>query len=160
MESKGTPFAPVRGCGVLIADDEPEIREVLNDGLRHQGFSVWLAADGAEALDVYRNHREAIDVVLLDVRMPNLDGPATLVAMQEITPQIPCCFMSGDAGHYTEERLRRFGARALLKKPFQIREVAQLLRDVASNDDSGAALAPGALNAARPAQAEQKRCQS
>lgn len=129
---------PVRGRGVLVADDELEIREVLNDGLRHEGFSVWLAADGEQALDVYRSHCEAIDVVLLNVRLDALDGPATLVALQEITPQIPCCFMSDDRGRYTEERLRRFGARALLKKPFQIRDVARLLREVVEIDEAAA----------------------
>lgn len=132
MARKGSPRQAVRACGVLIADDEADIRDLLKDGLRHEGFAVWLAADGIEALEIYRNHREAIDVVLLDVRMPILDGPATLAALQEIAPQLPCCFMSGDLGPFTEERLSRTGSRALLKKPFQIRETARLLREMAA----------------------------
>jgi CheY-like chemotaxis protein len=123
------PPVSVRKRGVLIADDEPAILDALELGLQSEGFSVWLAADGQEALDVYRSHCETIDVVLLDVRMPVLDGPATLVALQQITPTVTCCFMSGYLGHYTEEGLRRFGARAVLKKPFKMREVAQVLRD-------------------------------
>ena len=128
-----TPPVTARKCGVLIADDEPVIRGVLRFGLQQAGFSVWLAADGQEALDLYRGHCETIDVVLLDVRMPVLDGPATLVALQELTPQIPCFFMSGDLGRYTEKALRHFGARAILKKPFRLVEVAQLLREAAQS---------------------------
>jgi CheY-like chemotaxis protein len=47
---------------------------------------VWLAAGGQEALDLYQRHREAIDVVLLDVRMPGLDGPQTLAALRALNP--------------------------------------------------------------------------
>jgi CheY-like chemotaxis protein len=56
--------------GNLVADDEESVRGVLDIGMRQQGFDVWLAADGQKALDLYRRHCEAIDVVLLDVRMP------------------------------------------------------------------------------------------
>ena len=131
--SQETSPVTQRKCGILVADDEPEIRDVLSFGLQQEGFSVWLAADGQEALDLYRGHCETIDVVLLDVRMPRLDGPATLAALQELTPQIPCCFMSGYLGHYTEAGLRHFGARAVLKKPFRLPEVAQVLRELAGS---------------------------
>lgn len=119
-----------RNCGVLVADDEPEIREVLGLGLRRSGFAVWLAADGCEALELYRSRRVAIDVVLLDVRMPRLDGPATLTALQELTPEIPCCFMSGYLGNHTEAQLRRQGARAIFPKPFVLAEVVESLRGI------------------------------
>jgi len=131
-----------RKCGVLVADDEPDIRNVLELGLQQEGFSVWLAADGQEALDLYRGHCETIDVVLLDVRMPRLDGPRTLAALQELTPQIPCCFMSGFLGEYTEAELRTQGARAVLEKPFRLPEVAQVLRRLADDGNGSATRAP------------------
>lgn len=136
--AQATSRATARKCGVLIADDEPAIRDVLRFGLQQEGFSVWLAADGQEALDLYRGHCETIDVVLLDVRMPVLDGPATLVALQELSPQIPCCFMSGYFGHYTEEGLRHFGARAVLMKPFRLPEVTRVVRQLAGSAASDA----------------------
>jgi len=120
-----------RQHGVLIADDEAEVRDVLHDKLQQEGFSVWLAADGQEALDLYRNHCETIDVVLLDVRMPALDGPQTLAALQEITPQVRCCFMSGYLGSYTEENLRDLGAATVFAKPFRLAEVAHVLGELA-----------------------------
>ncbi len=119
-----------RKSGVLVADDEHAIRDVLDCGLRESGFSVWLAANGQEALDLYRDHRAQIDVVLLDVSMPRLDGPRTLAALRELTPELPCCFMSGDLGDYTETELRARGARAVLWKPFLLPDVALVLRCV------------------------------
>ena len=123
--------APGRAHGILVADDDPEVRDAVHDGLRRQGFSVWLAADGQAALDLYRNHCETIDVALLDVCMPGLDGPQTLAALQELTPRIRCCFMTGYLGRYTEQGLRHLGAEAVFTKPFRLAEVAQTLRTMA-----------------------------
>jgi CheY-like chemotaxis protein len=132
-ESPEAPHATPRTYGVLVVDDEGALRRLLGIGLRREGFAVWLAATGREALDLYRRHREIIDTVLLDVLMPGLNGPQTLAALQELNPQIRCCFMSGDLGSYTEERLRSLDAAAVLQKPFPLDEVAQVLRQLASN---------------------------
>ena len=104
---------------------------MLHDKLRQEGFSVWLAADGQEALDLYRTHRETIDVALLDVCMPGLDGPRTLVALQQLTPQIRCCFMSGYLGNHIEKDLCGAGAARVFAKPFRLDEVANVLGQLA-----------------------------
>ncbi len=130
VSQKSSRMMP-RKCGVLVADDEPSIRHMLDLGLHHEGFAVWLAADGQEALELYRGHCETIHVVLLDVLMPRMDGPRTLKAIQVLTPKIPCCFMTGHLGVYTEADLRTQGARAVFAKPFHVPEVAKVLRDIA-----------------------------
>jgi CheY-like chemotaxis protein len=122
-----------RTNGLLIVDDDDGVRGVLNLEMRQQGFTVWLAAGGAEALDLYRQHSEVIDVVLMDVRMPRPDGPQTLVALRELNPHICCCFMSGDLGRYTETDLHELGAAAVLWKPFRSSEVGPLLWGLASH---------------------------
>src|SRR5437016_1778549 len=118
--STEAPNTVLRPYGILVVDDEVCMRGVLTIAMRQQGFVVWLAAACLEALDLYRLHHEAIDVVLMDVRMPGQDGPQTLAALQEVNPQIRCCFMTGDLGNYTEERLRSLGAAAVLRKPFRL----------------------------------------
>jgi CheY-like chemotaxis protein len=125
---KDALLAVGRGHGVLVVDDDADVRDALDAGLRREGFAVWLAADGQAALDLYRNHSETIDVVLLDVRMPGLDGPQTLAALQQLTPQIRCCFMTGYLGSHSTQELRRLGADAVLMKPFHLSEVARVLR--------------------------------
>ena len=123
--------ADARTYGVLIVDDEPCVRGVLNLEMQEQGFTVWLAADGPEALEVYQRHGHTIDVVLMDVRMPRLDGPHTLAALQNHNPQVRCCFMSGNLDSYTEERLSNLGAVAFIQKPFQLEDVSRVVRDEA-----------------------------
>jgi CheY-like chemotaxis protein len=118
---------PERRFGILVVDDEPCLREVVSLGMRQQGFAVWQAAHGQEALDQYRRHHETIDMVLMDVAMPGLDGPQALAALQELNPRIHCCFMSGDLGAYTEARLYDLGAAAVLRKPFHLTGVAEVL---------------------------------
>jgi CheY-like chemotaxis protein len=131
----GSPAA-ARTYGILVVDDEEGVRGVLNVALRQQGFAVWLAAGGQQTLELYWQHRRAIDVVLMDVRMPGLDGPQTLAALQELTPQIRCCFMSGEVGSYAEQGLRSSSAAAVLQKPFPLAEVARVLWALAAEAEA------------------------
>ncbi|OAI50843.1 hypothetical protein AYO44_17490 [Planctomycetaceae bacterium SCGC AG-212-F19] len=124
-----------RKYGILIADDDPTIREVLHVSMQQQGFVVWLAADGQEALDLYQRHCASIHVVLLDVTMPGQDGPETLTALRKINPAVNCCFMTGDVGSYAEARLGLLSASALIRKPFHPAEVAQMLWELAGHPE-------------------------
>jgi len=119
-----------RPLGILIVDDDPSVRAMLEMGLRHHGFVVWLASHGQEALALYRDHAQEIDLVLLDVRMPGMDGPQTLAALQQINPQVRCCFVSGESGEYTQEALLALGAAHYFKKPFSLSGVTQVLRQL------------------------------
>ena len=118
--------------GVLIADDESAILDFLKRGLSLYGFTVWTARSGQEAVEIYRANRQAIAAVLLDVRMPDQDGPSTLAILRAINPDVHCCFMSGDLGQHTQEQLLVGGASHILFKPFPLSEAAQVLRLMAS----------------------------
>jgi DNA-binding NtrC family response regulator len=117
--------------GILIVDDEANVRDMLNTVMCLKGFTVLVAAGGQEALDLYRRHHETVDVVLMDVRMPGPDGPQTLAALQAINPQIRCCFMSGDFGSYSAEKLKNCGAAAILAKPINFAEAGRVLLELA-----------------------------
>lgn len=118
-----------RPLGILVVEDEPLIRKVLGDGLCKRGFEVWVAADGAEAVELYRTFWPRIDVVLSDVHMPGLDGPHTLDALREINPSVRCCFMTGDARPTARSELLSCGALRVFTKPFpSVAEVATELR--------------------------------
>ena len=99
------------------------MRSLLQAVLQHQGFSVWLAANGRDALQLYQQFRPRIDLVLLDVRMPGLDGPQTLAALRRLNPVVVGCFMTGYAGDYTEADLLGHGAVRVFAKPFDFGEL-------------------------------------
>ena len=117
--------------GVLIADDEAAVRNVLEIGLRQQGFEVWSAPDGWLAVQLYDQYRDAIAVVLLDVRMPGLNGPETLAALKELSPTVRCCFLTGDPGLLGEDGLLRLGAVRVFRKPFVLDEVLETVAQLA-----------------------------
>ena len=118
---------PVRPPGVLVVDDDDGVRRVVAAGLRHHGFAVWLAAGGREAVDHYRRHGGAIDVALLDVQMPGRDGPGTLADLRAFDPNVRACFMTGDAGRYTDQVLVGLGALAVFRKPLHLGRLAARL---------------------------------
>jgi len=110
---------------ILVVDDNSSIRAMLDMALTHHGFDVLLASSGEEAISLYRQHRSAISLVLLDVQMPVLDGPSTLAALQACDPRVRCCFMSGNTGPTT------LAGHYLLPKPFpSLNLVASTLRQL------------------------------
>jgi len=130
-EPQDAPSPPLPQQGVLVVDDEASLLALLDIGLRHHGFTVWLAAEGQEAIELYRRHEREIGVVLLDVVMPRLDGVQTFQALQKINPQLRCCFMTGQAGSISDARLLELGAAGVLKKPFSLADVAEIIRQLA-----------------------------
>ena len=134
--------------GVLVVDDEHLVRIMVQLGLERNGFNVWLAPNGPEAIDLYRAHKEDIDVVLLDVCMPGLDGPATLDALRKRNPEVRACFMSGDTGSYEPDELVQRGAARVIAKPFYLDDLANILRLVAH--DISADLIRKCMPAAHP----------
>jgi CheY-like chemotaxis protein len=120
-----TTGAALRQKGILVVEDEDLVRDVLEVGLQQRGFAVWLASNGLEAIEVYDRHRADIDLVLLDVWMPGLDGPKTWTVLEQLNPNLRCCFMSGDLGRYTEDELLALRAARVFRKPFKLDEVVE-----------------------------------
>jgi DNA-binding NtrC family response regulator len=101
---------------------------LLEFSLSQDGYRVWSAADGREALAVYQEHRPEIDLILLDVQMPLLDGPQTLEQIRQIDPEVRCCFMSGGSSVYTLHDLRQLGAGCFFPKPIDLPSMKTMVR--------------------------------
>lgn len=80
---------------VLVVDDEPGVRELVRAVLQRSGLTVLVAEDGRSAVEIFRARAAEISLVLLDLRMPGLDGEETLAAMREIRPEVESILMSG-----------------------------------------------------------------
>jgi CheY-like chemotaxis protein len=113
--------------GILIVDDDPLLRMLLNLGLRHHGFRVWQAGGGREAVAMYRQYGALIHLVLLDVQMPDLDGRHTLAALREVERGVRVCFLCGSAEGDDPEELVTLGAVGVLAKPFRLDGLVQAL---------------------------------
>jgi CheY-like chemotaxis protein len=111
-----------------VVDDDRLVGIVVQLGLEREGFEVWLAPSGREAINLYRQHGDCIAVVLLDVCMPGLDGPRTLDALRELNPGIHACFMSGNTGSYEPGELLQHGAASVIDKPFPMQQLLDILQ--------------------------------
>ena len=119
-----------RGTGerVLVVDDEAGIRKIAKRTLEAFGYRVLLAGDGAEAIALYGQHQADIAVVLTDMMMPVMDGPATIQALVRLNPQVRIIAASGLA---TDARSAGpAGARVMLflPKPYTAETLLQAIR--------------------------------
>lgn len=116
---------------VLHVDDEPDIREVAALSLEMDpAITVHSVASGREALALLESE-DHVDVILLDVMMPELDGPNTLKLLRSIPghANTPVIFMTARAQSHELDRFLGLGAIAVISKPFDPMTLAQQLRD-------------------------------
>jgi CheY-like chemotaxis protein/HD-like signal output (HDOD) protein len=110
---------------VLIVDDDEAVREILKQALLMRGFHVITAADGNQAMDAIA--RNALDVIILDLLMPNRDGLAVLRDLQHVAGAPPVIFMTGNASPQVREEAVTLGADRFLLKPFELRQLLEEL---------------------------------
>jgi DNA-binding NtrC family response regulator len=114
---------------LLVVEEDDGVRRMLQIALATYGFDVLVAADGREAVEHYRRLGDRVDLVLMDVRMEGLSGPETLSILQQLNPDVRCCFMSGDTSSLRWGELIRLGALQVFPKPFpSVEELARTLR--------------------------------
>lgn len=94
-----------RGETILVADDEPSIRQITRQILESYGYRVLLASDGIEAVEIYRQNHGEIAAVLTDMMMPEMDGPETIRMLAMIDPDVRVIAASGisDKGRMAKE---------------------------------------------------------
>lgn len=118
MEPIGGSDEGARPRTVLIADDEASIVTILSEVLEVAGFRVVTAADGAEALE--RLASAAVDVALLDLRMPGKDGLEVLQEIKRVTPRVEVILITSHASLETSIKALRLGAYDYVLKPFDL----------------------------------------
>lgn len=116
--------------GILIVDSDPAARADLARAMEHQGWFVVTAEDGEEALEVYRADGDRIDVVLVDLQLPGLNGVRVLSELAEIDPDLPTCAMSANVSPYAASAFRRMSATPLFTKPMDIRSLSFILHEM------------------------------
>jgi CheY-like chemotaxis protein len=117
----------IGGGTVLLVDDEEMVRKLCKTALTSLGFNVVLAKDGAEAVEIFRQHQDEIRCVLCDLTMPGMDGWETLAALRKLAPGIPAILASGyDKAHVLDGDHREL-PQAFLSKPFQFQGLREAI---------------------------------
>jgi len=125
----------VRKRTILIADDEPEVVQLVRMILEWEGYTVVAAADGLETLERVETHNP--DLILLDVRMPKMSGLTVLehLAKSEAVA-IPVIMLSVVTTQPEVRAALQRGAVAYLTKPFELKEMTRLVDQILAMDDA------------------------
>ncbi len=115
---------------VLFVDDEDAIREVGEELLQAMGYSVLLARDGKEAVELYEKNGDNIDIVLLDIVMPHMGGSEVYEKMKEINPNIKVLLLSGYSIDGEATDILDRGCDGFIQKPFTMKELSGKIREI------------------------------
>ncbi len=115
---------------VLLVDDEEAVLEVGRELLEVMGYRVITAVDGREAVKAYEKNRHAIDIVLLDMVMPNMGGGDTYDRMKEINPAVKVLLSSGYSINGQATEILHRGCNGFIQKPFNMRQLSARLREI------------------------------
>jgi PAS domain S-box-containing protein len=121
-----------RGAGelVLVVDDEETVRIITRQTLEEYGYRVLVASDGAEAVAEFSRRKDQIDVVLTDMMMPVMDGPATITAMRDLDPDVRVVAASGLHQNDKVAKATHAGVRHFLAKPYSAETLLKTLDHV------------------------------
>jgi CheY-like chemotaxis protein len=115
---------------VLIADDEEPVQKVISKFMARLGWRTLGAADGEEAMRKFGDNAGQVDLLLIDHLMPKLNGLEAARRIRRLNPKLPVIMMSGFTNGETLERFRAEGFEHFLKKPFELKELRELLQKV------------------------------
>ena len=117
---------------VLVLEDDPELRQVLETLLSDEGYQVSVAASGESAVELARDRR--FDVIVADIRMPGMDGLDTVQHLRGNDPQLQSLVMTGYASEEDPIRALHIGVQSYLRKPFSLDDFLMRVRELAEKN--------------------------
>jgi two-component system, cell cycle sensor histidine kinase and response regulator CckA len=115
---------------ILVVEDESLMRRLLEKILCTDDTSVMLAADGQEAIDMYRDHKQEIGVVLLDLGLPKLSGWEVFKNLKQQNPDVCVIVASGYLDPDLKSRMHDAGVQYFIEKPYKLNELLATLQGV------------------------------
>lgn len=123
----------IRGSGtILVIDDEPDIRELCRDILEPLGYEVLLAVSGIDGINVFRQMKDKISLVVLDMIMPKMGGSEVFQALRNIRPEVKILLCSGYSkeGFAGIDKLLKIGMTAFVQKPFTRQSIGRAIKKI------------------------------
>lgn len=117
---------------ILVIDDELVVREVTKIMLESAGYHVLLAEDAERGLDIFKEQHENIDLVILDMVMPGIDGPEALIKLREISDAPPVLLSSGYSEDEVVPQFKKGGIAGFIHKPFNETKLQQKVAEIFS----------------------------
>ena len=118
---------------ILIIDDEKMVRDVGQKLLSRLGYQVITAKGGMAALEIYRRDSARVDLVILDMVMPDIDGGETFKRLKAINPSVPILISSGYPANGETRKMLQNGCDGFIQKPFGIQQLGDALEGLLSD---------------------------
>jgi two-component system, cell cycle sensor histidine kinase and response regulator CckA len=118
---------------VLLVDDEASVRKVVMSILEEIGYRVLSARNGQEAIELYRNNKNEIDIVLLDMIMPDMGGGEVYDRLKDINSEVKVLLSSGYSIDGEATDILNRGCKGFIQKPFNIRKLSAKIREILNN---------------------------
>jgi len=115
---------------ILIVDDEEPLRILTKEILESRGYKVLLAENGARAIEVYRERRQDISLVILDMVMPIMGGREAFLEMKTINPRIKAILSTGYSRDGKAKKILDSGVSGFIQKPYQPNALLSTIRNV------------------------------
>ncbi|MBW1720204.1 MAG: PAS domain S-box protein, partial [Deltaproteobacteria bacterium] len=115
---------------ILFVDDEPALAELGKQMLERFGYEVTATASSIDALEMFRSQPDRFDLVMTDMVMPKIRGDRLAKKLVEIRPDIPIIICTGRSEQMSEEKTKRIGIKALVMKPYVMKDLASIVRKV------------------------------
>jgi len=115
---------------ILLVEDEEVVRSVNRDMLLSMGFDVWAAAGGREAVEIYKQHGKNIDLVLLDIVMPEMGGRGVYEELKRLDPAVRVLLSSGYSVEGQAKEMLERGCQGFIQKPFNLNGLRRSLRAI------------------------------
>jgi CheY-like chemotaxis protein len=115
---------------VLIAEDEEHMVELLRKILLQAGYHILAATDGQQAIDLYQDHKNEIDIVLVDLGLPKASGSEVIRVLKEQNPQLTIIVATGYLEPELKSDLLRAGVTDYVQKPYHLNDVLEKLSSI------------------------------
>ena len=119
---------------ILIVDDERLMLRLLKKFFSRHGYSVLVASDGDEAIEIYRASKPRIDAVLLDIRLPKTPGEEVFRRMKEENAAVKVVIASGYLAPDLKSELTFAGVKRFVNKPYVLNELLEVFQEVIGNE--------------------------
>ena len=121
---------------VLVVDDEPAVRELINVVLASHGFRVCVARDGIEALRTFKELGRTLSMVVIDLQLPGMSGLEVVRAIRDQDQSLPVVVASGRLDDRLLVELKQVEVTAFLSKPFTVAQLLQTVTDVSRHAEA------------------------
>ncbi len=118
---------------ILLVEDEDRLRQILKKMLGMFNYEVFEAENGQSALSLLTTHHNQVDLIISDINMPKMNGTELFQNITEKYPHIRCLLTTGYLEEHEKESIKNMGVQGIIFKPYQVKEVLQMVQTSLTN---------------------------